>query len=282
MRVEDLRSRFFFLINHARKLRHPSSDRAHARPRLAYTKATMTLRSSFALAALITATAAAQTTTSTPQKQTTRRTPSTASKSTATSAAKATAEPAANPTDNPPNVPPVQGRPKNLYALRYIDTQVGTGEPAKPRQYYTVRYTGWLTDGTKFDSSDDHPGAESFVFPYGARRVIPGWDTGFEGMHVGGKRRLYVPYQLAYGESGRPPVIPAKADLIFDLELVAQSDTPPQEKPEPAPAPQPGETNPAQDAPKPKETPEPSTSKPPTPPPATTPAGQPPQSSPNP
>jgi peptidylprolyl isomerase len=163
-----------------------------------------------------------------------------------------------------------------------VDTQVGTGEPAKARQYYTVRYTGWLTDGTKFDSSNDHPGAEPIVFPYGAHRVIPGWDTGFEGMHVGGKRRLYVPYQLAYGESGRSPVIPPKADLIFDVELVSQSDTPPQEKPQPAPAPQPGAADPAQPAPKPTESPEPSTSKPSSPPPATTPTGQPPHSSPNP
>jgi peptidylprolyl isomerase len=144
-----------------------------------------------------------------------------------------------------------------------------------------VRYTGWLTDGTKFDSSNDHPGAEPIVFPYGARRVIPGWDTGFEGMRVGGKRRLYVPYQLAYGDSGHPPVIPSKANLIFDVELVSQSDTPPQEKPEPAPAPEPGEANSGQPAPKPAETPEPSTSKPPSPPPASSPAEAP-KTTPNP
>jgi peptidylprolyl isomerase len=153
--------------------------------------------------------------------------------------------PEANPADNPPNVPKVEGTPKPLYALRYIDTQIGTGDLAKTRQFYTVHYTGWLTNGTKFDSSHDHPGGEPITFPYGARQVIPGWDTGFEGMHVGGKRRLYIPYQLAYGEAGRPPIIPAKADLIFDIELVSQSDTPPQPKPAPAPAP---ETKPAQPA----------------------------------
>lgn len=247
----------------------------------------MTLRSSLVLATLITATAAAQTPATTTQKHTTtRRSSPTTSKSSTTSAppaATTAATPAANPADNPPNIPKIEGTAKTLYSLRYIDTQAGTGELAKERQYYTVRYTGWLTDGTKFDSSDDHPGAQPIVFPYGARQVIPGWDTGFEGMRIGGKRRLYIPYQLAYGESGRSPVIPPKADLIFDIELVAQSDTPPQEKPEPAPSAQPSEENPTQAAPKPAETPEPSTSKPPSPPPATSPSGgAPPQATPHP
>jgi peptidylprolyl isomerase len=136
----------------------------------------------------------------------------------------------------PPNIPKVVGIPKPLFTLRYIDTKIGTGVPAEERKYYTVHYTGWLTNGTKFDSSFDHPGGEPITFPYGARRVIIGWDTGFQGMHVGGKRRLFVPYQLAYGETGHPPVIPAKADLIFDVELVSMSDTPPQPKAPPAPA----------------------------------------------
>jgi peptidylprolyl isomerase len=155
---------------------------------------------------------------------------------------------AAKPTITPPNIPKVVGLPKPLYTLKYIDTKIGTGAPAEERKYYTVHYTGWLTNGTKFDSSFDHPGGEPISFPYGARRVIIGWDTGFEGMHVGGKRRLFVPYQLAYGETGRPPVIPAKADLIFDVELVSMSDTPPQPKQPATPAasptaqPKPGET----------------------------------------
>jgi len=202
----------------------------------------MKLRSSLPLL-LIATTAAAQT-------ATTQKKPTTPAHHTTTSTAgkKTTATvttPEANPADNPPNVPKVEGTPKPLYALRYIDTQIGTGDLAKTRQFYTVHYTGWLTNGTKFDSSHDHPGGEPITFPYGARQVIPGWDTGFEGMHVGGKRRLYIPYQLAYGEAGRPPIIPAKADLIFDVELVSQSDTPPQPKPAPAPAP---ETKPAQPA----------------------------------
>lgn len=141
-------------------------------------------------------------------------------------------------------IPRVPGIPKTLYRLRYIDIAVGKGPLAEAHKWYTVRYTGWLADGTKFDSSYDHPGGEPISFPYGAKRVIIGWDTGFEGMHVGGKRRLYVPYQLAYGEQGRPPVIPAKADLVFDVELVSMSDNPPGE---PAPAPAPAES-PTQDA----------------------------------
>ena len=143
---------------------------------------------------------------------------------------------AAKTATTPPNIPKVVGIPKPLFTLKYIDTKIGTGAPAAERKYYTVHYTGWLTNGTKFDSSFDHPGGEPITFPYGARRVIIGWDTGFQGMHVGGKRRLFVPYQLAYGETGRPPVIPAKADLIFDVELVSMSDTPPQPKTPPVPA----------------------------------------------
>src|SRR5215469_11103034 len=161
----------------------------------------------------------------------------TATATTAADAKPAAAESAANPADNPPNVPKVESTPKNLYALRYVDITIGTGPLAEQRRYYTVHYTGWLTDGTKFDSSVDR--GTPINFPYGARQVIPGWDTGFEGMHVGGKRRLYIPYQLAYGENGRPPVIPPKADLIFDVELISQSETPPA----PPQAPKPAETS---------------------------------------
>ena len=159
-------------------------------------------------------------------------------------------------------IPAVHGIPRTLYALKYIDIVIGKGPLAKTHQWYTVKYTGWFPDGTKFDSSYDHPGAEPIVFPYGAHRVIYGWDTGFEGMHVGGKRRLFVPYQLAYGELGNPPRMPAKANLIFDVELVAQSDTPP-EQAMPAPAPKPSaepESKPAPTAtPQPAAEPKPAT-----------------------
>ena len=119
------------------------------------------------------------------------------------------------------------------FTLAYVETQIGTGELAKPHMFYTVNYTGYLVDGTKFDSSYDHPDKKPISFPYGAHQVIPGWDTGFEGMHVGGKRRLFVPYQLAYGERGRPPAIPAKSELIFDMELVSQSADNPNPRPTP-------------------------------------------------
>ena len=146
---------------------------------------------------------------------------------TATHRTAISARAAANPADNPPGVPHITAAPKPLYTLRYVDIVIGTGPIAQPQKFYTVKYTGWLTDGTKFDSSYDHPGGEPITFAYGAHRVIPGWDTGFEGMRVGGKRRLYIPYQLAYGEAGREGAIPPRADLIFDLELVSFSDNPP-------------------------------------------------------
>ncbi len=133
-------------------------------------------------------------------------------------------------------MPAATGPSTPLYALRYIDLKIGDGELAKPSSpaavmFYTVHYTGWLLDGTKFDSSVDR--GEPITFPIGVRRVISGWDTGFEGMRVGGRRRLIVPWQLAYGATGNPPVIPEKADLVFDIELISQSDnaTPPPAKP---------------------------------------------------
>ena len=126
-------------------------------------------------------------------------------------------------------MPAATGPSTPLYALRYIDLKIGTGDLARTSApgavvFYTVHYTGWLLDGTKFDSSVDRN--QPFVFPVGAHRVITAWDTGFDGMRVGGKRRLIVPYQLAYGAAGHPPDIPAKADMIFDVELLGQGNTP--------------------------------------------------------
>src|SRR6202040_511215 len=106
-----------------------------------------------------------------------------------------------------------------LYALRYVDTVMGTGPLAEPRKFYTVHYTGWLTDGSKFDSSVDR--GTPFSFKLGAGQVIKGWDEGVKGMKVGGKRKLTIPSGLAYGDAGRPPVIPEKATLVFDVELLS-------------------------------------------------------------
>ncbi len=145
----------------------------------------------------------------------------------AATATKAPACPPAEPAPaTPPGLPPATGPVQTAFALRYIDTQAGTGDPVTPGEFLTVQYTGWLAaNGTKFDSSLDRN--EPFTFPQGAHRVIPGWDQGFRGMRVGGKRRLFIPYQLAYGDRGQPPVIPPGSDLIFDIELVAASPNPP-------------------------------------------------------
>jgi len=126
------------------------------------------------------------------------------------------------------------GIESSTFSLNYIDAKVGTGELAAPHKWYTVKYSGYLTDGTKFDSSNDHPNQEPFSFPYGQHHVIAGWDTGIAGMRIGGKRRLIIPWQLAYGPSGKPP-IPAKADLVFDIELVGQSDAEPKPPAPPTP-----------------------------------------------
>ena len=124
----------------------------------------------------------------------------------------------------PPSVPAVSGSVTEAATLRYIDTKAGIGAEAKPGQEYTVHYTGWLRDGTKFDSSLNR---EPLKFVQGRRLVIAGWEMGFEGMKVGGTRRLFIPYQLAYGEQGRGS-IPPKAELIFDVELLGVKDSPAQ------------------------------------------------------
>jgi peptidylprolyl isomerase len=139
--------------------------------------------------------------------------------------AKSTATPAKKSSQSqlPKNIPPVAAPLKVQYVMRYQEIKLGTGALAVPGELYSVHYTGWLaSDGTKFDSSVDR--GTPIEFQQGAKRVITGWDLGFEGMHVGGKRRLFIPYQLAYGEKGARAVIPPKADLIFDVELLGQRD----------------------------------------------------------
>ncbi len=98
------------------------------------------------------------------------------------------------------------------------DIVVGTGRMAKVGDNVTVHYSGWLTSGSKFDSSLDR--GVPFTFKIGAHQVIKGWDRGVPGMKVGGKRRLTIPPDMGYGSRGMGP-IPANSTLIFDIELLA-------------------------------------------------------------
>jgi len=98
------------------------------------------------------------------------------------------------------------------------DLVVGTGAAAASGQKVTVHYTGWLTNGTKFDSSKDR--GDPFVFPLGKGQVIKGWDQGVQGMKVGGKRKLTIPPEMGYGSRGAGGVIPPNATLVFEVELL--------------------------------------------------------------
>ena len=102
--------------------------------------------------------------------------------------------------------------------LQFEDLQVGTGESPKPGQTVIVHYTGWLTDGSKFDSSMDR--AQPFEFSIGRGQVIKGWDEGVMSMKVGGKRKLTIPPDLGYGARGTDRVIPPNATLIFEVDLL--------------------------------------------------------------
>jgi peptidylprolyl isomerase len=118
-------------------------------------------------------------------------------------------------------IPSVAGETLNKGGIQYVDIARGSGTPVTNGKCAYTHYTGWLTDGTRIDTSRD---AEPVAFIQGTGKVMRGWEIGFDGMRAGAKRRLLIPYQLAYGAAGNPPVVPTRANLIFDVELMAVTD----------------------------------------------------------
>ena len=224
-----------------------------------------------------------------------------AAKSTATTAKSGTGATAAGAATYkvPAGEHKMPGLPKTAFSLKYQEIKVGTGPVGEAGKLWHVKYKGWrAADGEVFDNWEEHKrpvldkdgkpetGAdgkpklgdpEPLVFPEGMGRLIPGFDYGVTGMHVGGKRRLFIPWQLAYGTRAIPdrpdhPGIPAKSDLIFDVELVEVTEMPaPPARPMPG---MPGQGAPGQPGAQPGAAPRPSA--PGTPPPSGAPAtGQP-------
>ncbi len=107
---------------------------------------------------------------------------------------------------------------KTSSGLQYVDLVTGDGREAHVGETAFVHYTGWLEDGTKFDSSVDR--GEPFSFRLGAGQVIKGWDEGVVGMTIGTKRKLIIPSHLGYGSRGAGRIIPPNATLIFEVELL--------------------------------------------------------------
>lgn len=138
----------------------------------------------------------------------------------AASGAGATATPSTPSTPAPAAAAtPTGGKVHKLPSgLQYEDMVVGSGKMAEPGMNVSVHYTGWLTDGTKFDSSLDRN--QAFQFQLGAGMVIRGWDEGVKGMRIGGKRKLTIPSDMGYGAQGAGGVIPPNATLVFDVELL--------------------------------------------------------------
>ncbi len=137
------------------------------------------------------------------------------SSSASTTTTQATTTPAAGDAATPATGGKVH---KLASGLQYEDMVVGSGTMAEPGMNVSVHYTGWLTDGTKFDSSLDR--GQPFQFQLGGGQVIRGWDEGVKGMRIGGKRKLTIPPDMGYGARGAGGVIPPNATLVFDVELL--------------------------------------------------------------
>lgn len=134
----------------------------------------------------------------------------------APTAAEAPAPAAAVPTFAPALEVDLAAMTQTPSGLRYRDVTVGDGPEAVTGVVVSAMYTGWLPDGTEFDSN---AGGEPIQFPLGTGYVIPGWDEGLAGMKVGGRRQLVIPPDLGYGPVGSPPAIPPNSYLVFDVEL---------------------------------------------------------------
>jgi FKBP-type peptidyl-prolyl cis-trans isomerase len=134
--------------------------------------------------------------------------------------AQPTGTPAATAAQSGGGPPAVSAQPTvTASGLQIIDIKIGDGAEAVKGHTVSVHYTGWLADGTKFDSSLDR--GQPLPFLLGAGQLIPGFDEGVVGMKVGGERRLIIPPDLAYGADGYPPLIPANATLTFDVQLIS-------------------------------------------------------------
>jgi len=129
-------------------------------------------------------------------------------------------QPAAEqPAAEQPGSPETPAQTEDVTELKIEDLAAGSGAEAKDGDVVSVHYTGWLTDGTKFDSSLD--AGQPFEFTLGQGEVIEGWDAGVAGMKVGGKRKLTIPPAMGYGEAGAGGVIPPNATLVFEVELLS-------------------------------------------------------------
>jgi FKBP-type peptidyl-prolyl cis-trans isomerase len=130
----------------------------------------------------------------------------------------ADAQPTTPRPGGPPPVPDVLQWHSTASGLKYVDITVGQGATPHDGQTAVMHFTGWLADGTQFDSSRDRH--TPFGFQLGSGQVVRGWDEGIRGMRVGGIRRLVVPPDLAYGAAGVPGIVPPNATLTFDVELL--------------------------------------------------------------